>query len=58
MAAWLLRVLKTSSYFPDTMNVTSSANIELSEGEIAIADAIMHHLQLLQFNSHEVYFLD
>ncbi|XP_011498185.1 PREDICTED: SET and MYND domain-containing protein 4 [Ceratosolen solmsi marchali] len=54
IAAWLLRVLKTSSYFPLTANKTDSAEVELSEGELAVADAILHHLQLLQFNSHEI----
>lgn len=54
MAAWLLRVLKMSSYVPKNVKTPDTAGIPLSKGEIMIADAILHHLQLLQFNSHEV----
>ena len=54
MAAWLLRVLKTSSYFPKAVKTPDAAEVALTEAELFVADAILHNLQLLQFNSHEV----
>lgn len=54
MAAWLLRVLKTSSYLPASVRTPDAAEIALSQGETLVADAILYHLQMLQFNSHEV----
>lgn len=54
IAAWLLRVLKTSSYLPASVRTPDAPEIALSEGETLVADAILYHLQMLQFNSHEV----
>ncbi|XP_008202496.1 SET and MYND domain-containing protein 4 [Nasonia vitripennis] len=54
MSAWLLRVLKTSSYLPASVKTPDAAEIALSEGETLVADAILYHLQMLQFNSHEI----
>lgn len=52
MTAWLLRVLKLSSYLPD--NVKSQPGEPLTEDELYAADLLCHHLQLLQFNTHEI----
>ncbi|XP_057327900.1 SET and MYND domain-containing protein 4 [Microplitis mediator] len=52
MTAWLLRVLKLSSYLPD--NVKSEPGEPLTEDELYAADLLCHHLQLLQFNTHEI----
>ncbi|XP_014213800.1 SET and MYND domain-containing protein 4 [Copidosoma floridanum] len=54
MAGWLLRVLKTTSYVPDALKTPDTADQPLSGPEVLIADAILHHIQLLQFNSHEI----
>ncbi|XP_044596476.1 SET and MYND domain-containing protein 4-like [Cotesia glomerata] len=52
MAAWLLRVLKTSPYFPES--VKTAPQEPLSEDELYVADLLCHHLQLLQYNTHEI----
>ena len=54
MAAWLFRLLKTSSYFPVDVKTPDVAEVKLSDGELFVAGAILKHIQLLQFNSHEV----
>ncbi|KAJ8682719.1 hypothetical protein QAD02_018511 [Eretmocerus hayati] len=55
MAAWLFRVLQASSYFPTTAKTPDHAEVSLTPDEIFVADCILHHLQLLQFNSHEIF---
>ncbi|CAD6227619.1 GSCOCG00001298001-RA-CDS [Cotesia congregata] len=52
MAAWLLRVLKTSRYLPES--IKTAPQEPLSEDELYVADLLCHHLQLLQFNTHEI----
>lgn len=54
MAAWLFRLLKTSEYLPENMKTADTAHNKLSDEELFIAELLLHNLQLLQFNSHEV----
>lgn len=54
MAAWLLRLLKISEYLPENVKTSDSADNKLSCEELFIAGLLLHNLQLLQFNSHEV----
>ncbi|XP_034945722.1 SET and MYND domain-containing protein 4-like [Chelonus insularis] len=53
MAAWLLRLIKSSPYLPGESK-TLYPDVPLSEDELFIADLLLHHLQLLQFNGHEI----
>lgn len=54
MAAWLLRLVKTTTYLSDDDRTPDSAEVNLSNAELLVAELLLHHLQLLQFNSHEV----
>lgn len=54
IASWLLRLLKTSSYFPEDVKTADTAETKPSEGELFIGGLILHSLMLLQFNSHEI----
>lgn len=54
MAAWLLRLLKIGHYIPDNVKTIDSVESKLSNEELFIAELLLHNLQLLQFNSHEV----
>ncbi|XP_015522321.1 SET and MYND domain-containing protein 4 [Neodiprion lecontei] len=54
MAGWLLRLLKRSSYFPKEVNTPDSADSQLSPEEIFVGGLILHNIQLLQFNAHEI----
>lgn len=54
VSAWLLRLLKVTSYFPENVKTPDTIDQPLSKGELLVAGAILHHIQLLQFNSHEV----
>lgn len=54
MAAWLFRLLKTGEYLPESMKTADTADSRLSEEELFIAELLLHNLQLLQFNSHEI----
>ncbi|GAB1861357.1 SET and MYND domain-containing protein 4 [Camponotus japonicus] len=54
MAAWLFRLLKTSEYLPESMKTADTAHNKLSDEELFIAELLLHNLQLLQFNSHEI----
>lgn len=54
MAAWLFRLLRTSEYLPENVKTADSADNRLSNEELFIAELLLHNLQLLQFNSHEV----
>lgn len=54
MASWLLRLLKRSSYFPEETNTPDTAESVLSPDEIFVGGLILHNIQLLQFNAHEV----
>jgi len=54
MAAWLFRLLKTGEYFPENVKSADSAESRLSDEELFISELLLHNLQLLQFNSHEV----
>ncbi|CAH0564117.1 unnamed protein product [Brassicogethes aeneus] len=49
MAAFLLRCLQKSGYFGDTEKVHPS------EQELKIGELLLYHLQMLQFNAHEIY---
>lgn len=55
MACWLLRLLKTTSYFPENIKTPDTSEDLLSNEELFIGHLILHNLQLLQFNAHEVY---
>ncbi|KAK0172396.1 hypothetical protein PV328_005718 [Microctonus aethiopoides] len=54
MAAWLLRLLKTTNYLPEDVKTPDLFDHQLSSDELFIGDLLLHHLQLLQFNTHEV----
>lgn len=54
MAAWLLRVLKKSTYLPETSNTPDTADAKLSADELFFGGLLLHHLQLMQFNTHEI----
>ncbi|EZA53989.1 SET and MYND domain-containing protein [Ooceraea biroi] len=54
MAAWLFRLLKTSEYLPENVKTADSADSKLSDEELFIAGLLLHNLQLLQFNTHEI----
>ncbi|XP_029675383.1 SET and MYND domain-containing protein 4-like [Formica exsecta] len=54
MAAWLLRLLRTGEYLPENIKTTDTADSRLSDEELFIAGLLLHNLQLLQFNSHEI----
>ncbi|XP_046740087.1 SET and MYND domain-containing protein 4-like isoform X2 [Diprion similis] len=54
MAGWLLRLLKRSSYFPEEVNTPDTADSQLSPEEIFVGGLILHNIQLLQFNAHEI----
>lgn len=51
MAAFLLRCLQRVGFFDRTSNDAEAPN----EREIAVAALLSRHLQLLQFNAHEVF---
>jgi len=54
MAAWLFRLLRSGNYLPENVKTIDSADSRLSDEELFIAGLLLHNLQLLQFNSHEV----
>ncbi|XP_015112458.1 SET and MYND domain-containing protein 4 [Diachasma alloeum] len=54
MAAWLLRVLKKSAYLPEDLKTPDLAEYTLTEDESFLGGLLLHHLQLLQFNTHEI----
>ncbi|KAK6639922.1 hypothetical protein RUM43_008199 [Polyplax serrata] len=51
MAIFLVRCLKETDYFPTEGNPKD----KFSEDEILTASVILRHLELLQFNAHEIY---
>lgn len=54
MASWLLRLIKTTNYFPENIKTPDVSEVQLSKEELFIGQLILHNLQLLQFNTHEV----
>ncbi|KAG5323607.1 SMYD4 protein, partial [Pseudoatta argentina] len=54
MATWLFRLLRSSNYLPENVKTADSADSRLSDEELFIAGLLLHNLQLLQFNSHEI----
>ncbi|EFN88450.1 SET and MYND domain-containing protein 4 [Harpegnathos saltator] len=54
MAAWLFRLLRSSDYLPENVKCADSPTSRLSDEELFIAGLLLHNLQLLQFNSHEI----
>lgn len=52
MALFLLKCLKAGGYFDKKGEIIESEN--LSENEVFIAKLLLHHLQVSQFNAHEV----
>ncbi|XP_078050736.1 protein-lysine N-methyltransferase SMYD4 isoform X2 [Augochlora pura] len=53
MAAFLLKCLQTVGFFEDPNR--SEASTAPTESEIAVSALLLKHLQLLQFNAHEVF---
>lgn len=49
MSLFLVQCLKGSGFFPE------NGNENWTDDEIMAASLILHHLQLLQFNAHELY---
>ncbi|XP_015187287.1 PREDICTED: SET and MYND domain-containing protein 4-like [Polistes dominula] len=54
IAAWLLRLVKTTKYLPNNDKTPDSSEVKLSDAELFVGELLLHHLQLLQFNSHEI----
>lgn len=54
MAGWLLRLLKMADYLPADVKTADLPGEKLSNEELHMADLLLHNLQLLQFNSHEI----
>ncbi|KAL0119550.1 hypothetical protein PUN28_007773 [Cardiocondyla obscurior] len=54
MAAWLFRLLRIGEYLSENVKTIDSADSKLSDEELFIAGLLLHNLQLLQFNSHEI----
>ncbi|KAI4487055.1 hypothetical protein M0802_012078 [Mischocyttarus mexicanus] len=54
IAAWLLRLVKTTTYLPNKDRTPDSSEVKLSDAELFVGELLLHHLQLLQFNSHEI----
>lgn len=50
MAGFLLRCLQKSGYFG-----TKGDNIIPTEDEYCVGEMLLYHLQMLQFNAHEIY---
>ena len=50
MAVALLKILKEAKYFPDKSDAET-----FTDDEIFIGSLILRHLNVLQFNAHEVY---
>ena len=50
MAVALLKILKAAGYFPKKSEIDSFTN-----DEIFIGSLLLHHLNVLQFNAHEIY---
>jgi tetratricopeptide (TPR) repeat protein len=50
MAVGLLKILKAAGYFPQ-----KSETDTFTDDEIFIGSLILHHLNVLQFNAHEIY---
>ena len=50
MAVALLKILKVAKYFPDKSDADT-----YTDDEIFIGSLLLRHLNLLQFNAHEVY---
>ncbi|PSN41945.1 hypothetical protein C0J52_06418 [Blattella germanica] len=51
MALFLLRCLQDTDFFPDN----SKSSDSLNQDEIYIGSLLLRHLQLLQFNAHEIF---
>ncbi|KAJ8956664.1 hypothetical protein NQ318_014018 [Aromia moschata] len=51
MAAFLLRCLQKSGYF----NTRDRNRITPTEEELRVGELLLYHLQMLQFNAHEIY---
>lgn len=52
MAVYLLECLRRTSYFKENSGQQSA--VELTENEIFVGELLLHHIQTLQFNAHEV----
>ncbi|XP_034230717.1 uncharacterized protein LOC117639272 [Thrips palmi] len=51
MALFLLRILQESGFFPKVSDLDG----DLNEDELLVGAVLLRHLQILQFNAHEVY---
>lgn len=54
IATWLLRLLKASRYFPESVKTPDTAKAKPSDGELYIGGLILHNLMIIQFNAHEI----
>jgi len=52
MAVYLLECLRQTSFFDESSSTRQTTN--LTEDEIYIGELLLHHLQVVQFNAHEV----
>jgi hypothetical protein len=54
MALFLFQCLRASGYL-QTRHRYEEDSLNITEDEIYFATLILHHLQLLQFNAHEIH---
>ena len=54
MALFLFQCLRASGYL-QTRHRSEEDSLNITEDEIYFATLILHHLQLLQFNAHEIH---
>nr|CAI5856948.1 unnamed protein product [Callosobruchus analis] len=52
MAAFLLKCLQKSGYFGESRK---AENGHLNEDELCVCELLLFHLQMLQFNAHEIF---
>nr|CAH7752679.1 unnamed protein product [Callosobruchus chinensis] len=52
MAAFLLKCLQKSGYFGESRKAN---NEHLNEDELCVCELLLFHLQMLQFNAHEIF---
>ena len=56
MALFLFQCLRASGFLPTYKHRYDENDKSITEDEIYIASLILRHLQLLQFNAHEIHY--
>lgn len=55
MALFLFQCLRASGFLPTSHHRYDEDALNITEDEIYIASLLLRHLQLLQFNAHEIH---